>query len=310
MQAMNWLSSPCSNVTRAPPTPAAASIDAEVFRDVVRKLTTGTSSGPSGWTYEMIHDILMQHEDSFHCAHKFVNQILAGTMPRLENFLACRLVAMQKGDAWPKLDKAEVPTVRPIAVPEAWARLTSLCALATVNGIGATLLPHQFAVGIPGGAQIMGHALRQNSQRPDTVTVQLDLDNAFNAMSRGAMLTAIAARAPSLLPYAEYMYSEATKLYISGAWEGHEPIASCEGVRQGDPCAPLFFSLCIQDVLEHAALATDHRSPMPMISPCKAPQTQSSPQSRPFSLGCHSDGCASTLRNAESTALTPISPTR
>ena len=96
---------------------------------------------------------------------------------------------------------------------------------------------------------------------PDTVTVQIDIANAFNTLDRTHMLNAVATRAPSLLPFATYMYAQPSTLYISGAHEGTEPIMSCQGVRQGDPCAPLFFALAIQDDLQQASAAGNHGAP-------------------------------------------------
>jgi hypothetical protein len=52
---------------------------------------------------------------------------------------------------------------------------------------------------------------------PDDVTIQIDCTNAFNSTSRSAMLAAVAQQAPSLLPLATWMYSEASPLLVSGA---------------------------------------------------------------------------------------------
>ena len=91
--------------------------------------------------------------------------------------------------------------------------------------------------------------------------MQLDIENAFNTLNRQRMLEAVAARAPSLLPFAAYMYAQPSTLYISGAHEGTQPILSEQGVRQGDPCAPLFFALSIQDALLEASADSGHAAP-------------------------------------------------
>jgi hypothetical protein len=58
-------------------------------------------------------------------------------------------------------------------------------------------------VGVSGGSQIIGHALRAGMQaEPNSVTIQLDWKNAFNTLSRQNMLGAVAARCPALLPLA------------------------------------------------------------------------------------------------------------
>ena len=48
------------------------------------------------------------------------------------------------------------------------------------------------------GAQIVGHAVRAGSDRPEMVTMQVDISNAFNTVSRVAVLEQVFERAPSL----------------------------------------------------------------------------------------------------------------
>ena len=47
--------------------------------------------------------------------------------------------------------------------------------------------PSSGGVGIPGGAEIPGHALRPDFLNPDVVTVQVDRQNTFNLCDRSAM---------------------------------------------------------------------------------------------------------------------------
>jgi hypothetical protein len=58
---------------------------------------------------------------------------------------------------------------------------------------------------VPGGSQSVRHALRSGlSCCLGDVTLQLDFRNAFNSVSRTALLQAVAARAPHLLPFAAW----------------------------------------------------------------------------------------------------------
>jgi hypothetical protein len=94
----------------------------------------------------------------------------------------------------------------------------------------------------------VGHALVTGiAFEPDCVTVQLDLRNAFNTLSRQQMLEAVAQRCPSLLPFATLPYANPTPLRLRGS---AATIASTRGVHQGDPCSPLFFALALQGPLE------------------------------------------------------------
>jgi hypothetical protein len=64
------------------------------------------------------------------------------------------------------------------------------------------------------------------------------------------MLEAEATRAPQLLKFASWMYRHASQLWLAEPPPGSDPLLSKAGVRQGDPCGPLFFALALQDVLE------------------------------------------------------------
>ena len=64
------------------------------------------------------------------------------------------------------------------------------------------------------------------------------------------MLSSIATAATPLLPLAKWMYSEASPLLVPGAPPNSARLWSKQGVRQGDPCGPLFFALAVQPVLK------------------------------------------------------------
>ena len=169
-----------------------------------------------------------------------VNAILAGDLPEWEWFTASRLVPLVKKAAHP----GALQGVRPIAIGEVWARLVSMCAMAACPNIGPSLAPLQVGVGVRGGAQVLGHAIRAGVKaHPEDVTLQLDFKNAFNMIHRGAMLQAVASRAPQLLKFAQWTYQKASPLRLPGAPPDVPALWSKPGVRQGDPCGPLFFAL-------------------------------------------------------------------
>jgi Reverse transcriptase (RNA-dependent DNA polymerase) len=237
------------------PTVAPVVVTIEIFTDALRKLPKGSAPGPSGWTYEHIKAATDTDVHARIAALSLINAIISGNLPHLPEVLDSTLIALQKPGA--------NGGVRPIAIGEVWLRLAGLCAMASCPGAGQALAPLQLGVGVRGGSQIIGHALSSGiSADPDCVTVQLDYRNAFNSLSRTHMLEAIGKHQPSLLPFAQWSYCRASRLHISGAPPGTLPIMSECGVRQGDPCGPLFFALTTQDQLEKVALLHPQAPPL------------------------------------------------
>jgi len=73
--------------------------------------------------------------------------------------------------------------------------------------------------------------------------MQLDLKNAFNSISRPAILEALERQCPSMTPWVRQAFQPAPPLV------GREVKWSTRGVQQGDPLGPFLFAAGI-----HAAL--------------------------------------------------------
>lgn len=229
------------------PETVAVQITRAQLKKVIKRLPKGSAPGPSGWTFEHIQAVAQGTEAGMDAVLALVNAILAGDLPEWEWFTASRLVPLVKKAAHPGTPLG----VRPIAIGEVWARLVSMCAMAACPNIGPSLAPLQVGVGVRGGAQVLGHAIRAGVKaHPEDVTLQLDFKNAFNMIHRGAMLQAVASRAPQLLKFAQWTYQKASPLRLPGAPPDVPALWSKAGVRQGDPCGPLFFALTLQTVLE------------------------------------------------------------
>ena len=66
------------------------------------------------------------------------------------------------------------------------------------------------------------------------------MKNAFNMVSRQALLSECSTHFPELLPWASWCYSQHPIL-----WHPLGCLRSEQGVQQGDPLGPLFFSLVL-----------------------------------------------------------------
>jgi hypothetical protein len=139
-----------------------------------------------------------------------------------------------------------------MAVGEVWYRLAALCALAACPEASRTLSPLQVAVGVRGGSQVVGHALRAGmAAAPASVTVQVDWQNAFSTLRRDKMLAAVHQRCPALLPMATWAYGRHSHLIVQQS--PGAVVSSQSGVRQGDPLGPLLFAITLQGPLEEVA---------------------------------------------------------
>jgi hypothetical protein len=241
-----------------PPVPTTTAMPASVSQDmlvgVLGELPKGSAPGPSGWTYEHIKAATSGTNSALGALLALVNAIVGGKLPHLPALLDCTLHAFEKPGG---------NGIRPIAVGEVFVRLAGLCAMASCPFAGPSLAPLQLGVGVKGGSQIIGHALRTGiAADSECVTVQLDFRNAFNSVRRGPMLDAIAQQEGALLAFAAWKYGQPSRLFPVGAPEGTPPIMSQDGIRQGDPPGGLYFGLCLQGPLK--AIQQSHPAARPI----------------------------------------------
>lgn len=213
----------------------------DMLDDIIRKMPKGSASGRSGWTYEHVAAAWHSGPSAKEALLLLFQRLICGRLPHLPDLLDATLIGLAKPNGG----------VRPIALEEAILRVGSKCAAAACPEIGPALGPLQLGVGIPGGCEAGGHALRAGLRAtPDCITVQIDFKNAFNCIFRSEVIKAVTKRCPKLLPVVKWLYAKHTSLHIRGAPAGTAPILSQRGVRQGNPLSSLLFAVVLQDALE------------------------------------------------------------
>ena len=224
----------------------------------VRRLLTqsdnGTAAGPSGWGGNMLA-ILVQSDICRLGVIALLADIINGQLPddARQLLLASRLVALSKPNS---------EGHRPIAVGELFYRLAAIVAVRRVSSEAASLLaPHQYGIGVPGGAEKIVHSLQHELVDTDKrlALLQLDITNAFNSCDRARLLRELYALPglQSMFRIADFAYSQPSALVLSGS-DGLM-IESAQGVRQGDPLSALLFCVYMRQLLQQASEQTGVR---------------------------------------------------
>ena len=214
---------------------------------ILRSFPKGTSAGPSGLSVQHLLDAasIPLHTPIGDSLKGIVNLMASGKVPEpVATFLAGgRLIALNKGK------EGNPPDVRPIAVGETLRRLTGKCICAILRDkISSFFQPSQFGVACKAGVEKSVHSLRrcidENWLSGDFVVFKVDMSNAFNMVSRQAVLDECATFFPELLPWVSWCYGSHTSL-----WHPMGQISSQSGVQQGDPLGPMLFALVLHKLV-------------------------------------------------------------
>ena len=235
--------------TAAPPRcPPAVSAPFQATVDEVRKLVltapNGLAPGPSSLRFEHLRYFRGRKcvcDDSLVDAlTRVVNCALAGDLaPELRPFLCGgRLVPLLKKDGG----------IRPLVVGERLRAVIAKVGVRLALSAAATLQPLQVGVG-GAGPWIQAAVLTMRSWadelREDELILKIDLSNAYNSVDRTSCLMEVRERCPELLHWANWCLAGSSDVYF-----GHQVIDCQTGVQQGDPLAPLLFSMGLQGALE------------------------------------------------------------
>ena len=178
--------------------PLAQEVSPDEVAKALRAFPADTAPGPSGLRVQHLREARQPGETLA------LMEQLAAVVSLLARGQACAAAApVLAGAALVAVPKPK-GGVRPIAIGEVVRRLTGKCLMTAVREEAqAFLWPAQLGVGVPAGAEIAIHVVRawlsrQQSAGHRKVLLKLDFRNAFNCLSRRAMLATVIASFPWL----------------------------------------------------------------------------------------------------------------
>ncbi|XP_055334990.1 uncharacterized protein LOC129586034 [Paramacrobiotus metropolitanus] len=233
----------CTPPIMAPldPGSAAPPISAADVFAAIHSFPRGSAAGPDGLRPQHLLDIVgpkMDVHSSQFCEAlaSVLNIVVNGKIPSdiRPTFFGGKLIALRKKDGG----------LRPIAVGLTLRRIVAKIVCTKVaDRVTATLCPLQLGFNIRGGAEAIVHGTRKFAESdPETVKAILKIDfrNAFNTVSREAVLNAAHAHFPEYSAFLQSAYGYHSSLFLD-----QYNLSSESGVQQGDPLGPLLFCLVL-----------------------------------------------------------------
>ena len=225
---------PFANQGRAP----VGVPDKGKVEEALNSFAKDTGAGVSGWTVPLM--LLAFKEEAF---QRFLtlltSQINQGIAPGRGLLNTSRITPLVKPDGG----------VRPIACNELMYRVAAK-AILKQHFKPSALQKGQVGVGTPGGIEVVIRAVEKmvSGESNFKHVLSLDFSNAYNTVSRKSMAKEIQENTPSLYRTAKWAYGNPTTLAAANG-DKQVSLQSAQGVRQGDPLAPVFFSIALKPVM-------------------------------------------------------------
>ena len=159
-----------------------------------------SGGGVEGMTYQHLRSV-WDHadEEGRDDICKLFSLLANNKLPHMESLTNCKLVALQKPSG----------SLRPIAIGTVLERITGRCVLGEIKKeLAGILKPHQMGICIPGGSQIVAHAvsaaLADGDQR--LLNASMDVENAYGTSNPTMAFQDVANLCPKLLPFKQCLF--------------------------------------------------------------------------------------------------------
>ena len=226
-------------------------ISSAMVEDALRSCPRQSASGGlSGWTYQSLQAVMLSAPSladggAMSDLARLFTLILQGAIPPDWNSLIMggRISLIPKSDGGKRI----------LTISSTLFRLFGKVVNAMVaKSIGEALVPHQFAVGVQSGVDILAQVASSAYAREVELSegyglMSIDIKIAYNSMRNKCIWQGLCTYAPHLC----YMFR---KLYANdwGLWGRNGKLLGTRraGLSMGDPLASLFFCIGLQDTLK------------------------------------------------------------
>ena len=217
----------------------------ELVKKLVLSSPKGLAAGCSGLRAEHVKAVLQDRNagraaQALEALTKFANLCVAGYLPGELQAYFCsgRLIPLNKKDGG----------IRPIVVGEFLRGMVSKLALKEVDHTLQALQPAQIGVGGKGPviqAAILCVKSWLSDLSEDELLLKVDISNAYNTISRAACMEGVKKYCPDLARWTRWCLNGSSRVY-----HNTHVIPCTTGVQQGDPLAPVLFSVGLHMVVE------------------------------------------------------------